>query len=127
MQPVKPRKKRSPLSEEAKVRMTEKRRATIAAKNALKACYSENLAKQLLSEQYKIGKILLDFQGYGVLNRDKAKQHLINMGISSEKTEEYFNQYSNYFYEKDDIDVTNFNNLCSRLSELYKVQPYAFY
>jgi hypothetical protein len=108
---AKERKKRSPLSVEAKLIMAEKRRQTLQAK--------EN------NERTTIFNILDQYQGHGFLIPDKASTYLItNHNISEKKARLYVTEFIKDFYEKEEIDITDFKTLSFRLGEFYKLFPY---
>ena len=107
------RKKRIPLSLEARQRMTEKRRATIAAKSI----------KNNAEERKQVFKLLSEIQGYGLLDSKKAKSYLASMlNFDNAKSEAYITAFTDDPY--DPLDTSDLKSICDRLSSYYKVMPY---
>jgi hypothetical protein len=107
------RKKRTPLSAEAKQRMTEKRRATIAAKSI----------KNNNEERSRVFKLLSEIQGYGLLDYKRAQNYLKStLKFDDAKSSAYISAYMNDPTEP--LDTSDYKALCERLASYYKVVPY---
>ena len=93
--------------------MTEKRRATIAAKSV----------KNNTEERKLVFKHLSEIQGYGLLDSKKALSYLTSkFKFDAAKSESYIAAFRDDPYEP--LDASDFNAICERLSSYYKVIPY---
>jgi hypothetical protein len=105
------RKKRTPLSVEARQKMTEKRRATIAAKSVNN------------TERQQVFKLLWDHQGYGLLDQKRALLYLkTTLKIDDAKASAYINAFIDDPNEP--LDTSDYKAMCERLASYYKVVPY---
>jgi len=107
------RKKRAPLSLEARQRMTEKRRATIFAKST----------KINSEERERVFKLLWEIQGYGLLDHKRAHLYLKNiLKLDDAKATAYINAFIEDPTEP--LDTSDYKAICERLTSYYKVIPY---
>lgn len=107
------RKKRAPLSLEARQRMTEKRRATIAAKSI----------KNNAEERKQVFKLLSEFQGYGLLDHKRTLAYLkTTLQFDDQKASAYINAFIDDPNEP--LDTSDYKAICERLASFYKVFPY---
>lgn len=107
------RKKRAPLSLEARQRMTEKRRATIAAKSV----------KIDTAGRKHVFKLLWEIQGYGLLDAKRAHTYLkTTLQFHDKKASAYINAFIDDPHEP--LDTSDYKAICERLVSYYKVVPY---